>query len=80
MPRIGLRTLDLVAIAGSVIIGGAVAGYVAATIRAGGTRPISDCEKGCIDKFPNDTQARLDCMLKCIADGKIAIDRVLTLQ
>lgn len=33
-----------------------------------GIRPISDCEAGCLKI--KDTQARLNCMLKCIADGK----------
>jgi hypothetical protein len=36
-----------------------------------GVRPFSDCEKGCLKI--RDTQERLNCMLKCIADGKIAI-------
>jgi hypothetical protein len=33
------------------------------------TTPISKCEQNCIATHPNDTKARLDCMLKCIASG-----------
>lgn len=34
------------------------------------TKPLSDCESKCVKDNPNDTEARLNCMLKCIADGK----------
>ncbi len=35
-----------------------------------GVTPFSDCEVACLKI--KDTQARLNCMLKCIADGKMA--------
>jgi muconolactone delta-isomerase len=42
--------------------------------------PISDCEAQCIKDHPNDTQKRLNCMLKCVADGKVAVGRVIALR
>jgi hypothetical protein len=43
----------------------------------GGTKPLSQCEQDCIKNNPDDVQARLNCMLKCIADGKISFASVL---
>jgi hypothetical protein len=39
----------------------------------GGVRPLSNCEVNCMAAHPDNTEARLNCMLKCIADGKISI-------
>ena len=33
-----------------------------------GLRPFSDCEKKCLKI--KDTEKRLNCLLKCVADGK----------
>ena len=51
---------------------GAFAGWFgASTIQDSvGVLPISTCESDCIKSHKNDPQARLNCMLKCIADGK----------
>lgn len=55
------------------------AGVVAVALRqAGETRPISDCEKNCMAAHPDDLEARLSCMLKCVADGKLSLDDVFT--
>lgn len=34
------------------------------------TKPLSSCEAKCVKDNPKDIKARLDCMLKCVADGK----------
>jgi muconolactone delta-isomerase len=42
--------------------------------------PLSPCETKCIEDHPDDTEKRLNCMLKCVADGKVAVMRVLAIQ
>jgi flagellar biosynthesis protein FliP len=53
---------------------------VAREIMRSAVTPFSDCEIECLKKFPNDTEKRLNCMLKCTADGKVAVLRVLALR
>ncbi len=58
-------------IAISFFVLGAILGWLGADrFGSGSVKPLSPCEQKCISDNPNDTQARLNCMLKCVADGK----------
>jgi hypothetical protein len=72
---LGLREAGLIAL--SAVISGVTATVIARRQQGGTTRPLSPCEKDCIGRHPDDTQARLNCMLKCIADGKVSFADVL---
>ena len=84
MDKLGFRTRDLVILAASIIVAGTLAGVIAG--RSAGqsvsllTKPLSDCEAKCIKDFPDDTEKRLNCMLKCVADGKLQVQRVLLIR
>lgn len=76
MPRAAFGMQGVVVLVASAVIAGVTAGIVARR-RGDGNRPLSTCEQDCIKNHPDDTQARLNCMLKCIADGKISFGDVL---
>jgi len=78
MDLAGLHARDLVALFGSAVIAGATAAVVARRL-GGDATPLSECEQKCIREHPDDTQARLNCMLKCTSDGKISVQRVMNL-
>ncbi|MGH2429119.1 MAG: hypothetical protein ACRDGV_09620 [Candidatus Limnocylindria bacterium] len=80
MAETRIPTRDLIVMAGSVLVGGVVAGAVAALIARQPVKPFSDCETKCLQDFPDDTEKRLNCMLKCVADGNLAVQRVLAVQ
>jgi hypothetical protein len=73
--NLGMR--DFIVAAVSFAAASAAAGLISMR-RPIGTKPISDCEANCIRDNPDDTQARLNCMLKCVADGKLSFADVLT--
>jgi hypothetical protein len=70
MNEMGIKMRDIVIIAASIMVAGALAGIFGGLFAGEDSpRPISKCEKSCIDAH-TDTEQRLNCMLKCIADGK----------
>lgn len=69
---------DVLVVGLASVVAGLTAGVVTRrAVAPGGIRPLSQCEQDCIQNNPDDAEARLNCMLKCIADGKISLSAVL---
>jgi hypothetical protein len=66
----------------SIAGAGAAASLIArrAINNGNGATPLSPCEQDCIASHPDDTQTRLNCMLKCMADGKLSVIRTISIQ
>ena len=80
MESFGFQRRDLVVSAVSVFVAGVAASFMARRIAGNGTKPFSKCEKKCLDDFPDDTEKRLNCMLKCVADDEAVFQRVIAVQ
>ena len=64
-------TRNMIVIATSVLAAGVISSLVIGWFgQDPGLKPLSPCEANCIRDNSNDANKRLDCMLKCVADGK----------